>query len=158
MAGNKESEEFMTKKDWEIVKSYGFMAIFTTIFLLIVLIGLSHAQNMDLTKAVIHHTASHDVSAKEIDRWHKERGWDGIGYHFLIRKNGDIEKGRPLYKQGAHAKGRNNWIGIALTGYDKFTKEQIASLKALIKKLKIKYIEPHHEKCPGSGINLKEIL
>ena len=37
-----------------------------------------------LNKAVIHHTASHEVSAKTIDEWHKARGWKGIGYNFGI--------------------------------------------------------------------------
>jgi hypothetical protein len=112
---------------------------------------------VDATKAVIHHTASHDVSAETIDQWHKEMGWDGIGYHFVIRKDGTIEKGRSLSKQGAHAKGRNHWVGIVLTGYDVFTNRQIASLRALITELGIKDIEAHHENCPGLGLNLEGI-
>ena len=110
---------------------------------------------MDLTKAVIHHTASHDVSAETIDQWHKERGWDGIGYHYVIRKDGTIEKGRDTSKKGAHAKGRNNWIGIALTGYDKFTDAQIISVKKLLHDRHILYIERHHAQCPGKGLKLK---
>jgi len=118
---------------------------------------------MDLTKAVIHHTAGsketdRDLTADEIDRYHKDRGWDCIGYHYVIRKNGDICEGRPLTKQGAHAKGRNHYVGIALTGYDEFTQAQITSLKKLIKQLKITHIEPHHEQCPGPGLNLKEVF
>lgn len=112
---------------------------------------------VDTSKAVIHHTASHDVSAETIDQWHKERGWDGIGYHFVIRANGNIEAGRSLYKQGAHAKGRNNWVGIVLTGYDDFTNAQRTSLKNLIAQLKISHIEAHHEQCPGVGLNLEEL-
>lgn len=115
------------------------------------------AQTMDLSKAIIHHTASHDVSAKTIDTWHKERGWDGIGYHFVIRKDGSIEKGRDINKIGAHAKGRNNYIGIVLTGYDEFTEEQKLSLIQLLLDLKVSYIERHHEECPGSGINIEKI-
>lgn len=113
---------------------------------------------VDTTRAVIHHTASHDVSASTINEWHKERGWDGIGYHFVIRKNGTIEKGRDIRKQGAHAKGRNNWVGIVLTGYDSFDVRQSISLKELISQLKIQHIEKHHERCPGEGLNLEEIL
>jgi len=113
---------------------------------------------IDITKAVIHHTASHDVSAWTIDRWHKERGWDGIGYHFIIRKDGSIEEGRPLNKKGAHAVGRNTWVGIALTGYDVFTEEQKYSLKQLLRKLGTKYLERHHEFCPGRGLDLREFI
>ena len=109
---------------------------------------------VDTTKAVIHHTASHDVSAATIDRWHKERGFDGIGNHFVIRKDGSIEEGRGLHKQGAHAKGRNNRVGIVLTGYDSFTNRQRRSLWKLIAKLGIRDIERHHENCPGEGLKL----
>ena len=112
------------------------------------------AQGMDLTHAVIHHTASHDVSASEIDRWHKARGWDGIGYHFVIRENGEVEKGRSLEKKGAHAKGRNHYIGIALTGYDIFTPEQAESLFKLLVELEVENIEGHHDNCPGDGIDI----
>jgi len=114
--------------------------------------GSAFGQEVDTTKAVIHHTASHDVSVKEIDIWHKARGWDCIGYNFLIRANGHIETGRSLKKKGAHAKGRNHYVGIALTGYDEFTPEQIDSLKKLLKKLGVKKIERHHRDCPGKGI------
>ncbi len=148
----------MTNKDFEYLKYYLKMFFITSAFLLMILIGLSHAEEMDLSKAVIHHTASHDVSAKIIDQWHKERGWDGIGYHYVIRKDGTIEKGRSISKKGAHAKGRNHWIGIALTGYDKFTTLQINSLKKLLSDKNILYVERHHENCPSNGINVEELL
>lgn len=130
--------------------------VLMSIFILFVMdfCGKAHASQMDLSRAVIHHTDSHDVSAKEIDRWHKERGWDGIGYHFIIRKDGSIEKGRSLNKKGAHAKGRNHYVGIALTGRDEFTNEQKKSLQNLINDLGIKHIERHHENCPGKGLDL----
>lgn len=112
---------------------------------------ISFAEEVDTTKAVIHHTASKDVSASTIDQWHKDRGWDEIGYHFIIRKDGTVEKGRNLNKQGAHAKGRDHYIGIALTGNNQFTSYQIKSLNNLLKRLGVKHIERHHEKCPGYG-------
>jgi len=127
--------------------------------LLIVTLTCVRIVNADLLehKAVIHHTASHDVSAKEIDRWHRERGWNGIGYHFVIRFNGDIERGRSMDKLGAHAKGRNHYVGIVLTGYDVFTEHQKNSLVTLLKDLNIVHIECHHEQCPGKGLDLNEI-
>lgn len=113
------------------------------------------AWEVDTSKAVIHHTASPCwTTAKDIDKWHKERGWDGIGYHFVIRCDGKIEKGRSLSKQGAHAKGRNNRVGIALVGHDEFTDAQIVSLAKLLSDLGVSHIEGHHEECPGKGIKL----
>lgn len=117
---------------------------------------------LDTSRAVIHHTAGSkesdkDLSVEEIDRIHKERGWDGCGYHFVIRKDGTVEDGRPLSKLGAHAKGRNNYIGIALTGYDNFTVQQMNSLIVLLTDLDVKQIEKHHEECPGPGVDLEHI-
>ena len=48
-----------------------------------------------------------DIGAKEIDLWHRQRGWSGIGYHFVIRRDGRVEAGRPLDRPGAHAQGFN---------------------------------------------------
>jgi len=56
-------------------------------------------------------------SAKQIDSWHRKRGFDGIGYHYVIRRDGSVEKGRPEAKIGAHAKGYNaHSIGICYEG------------------------------------------
>ena len=58
-----------------------------------------------------------DIGAKEIDLWHRQRGWAGIGYHYVIRRDGTLELGRPLNRPGAHAQGFNllSW-GICLVG------------------------------------------
>lgn len=115
------------------------------------------AGEVDITRAVIHHTASHDVSAKTIDQWHRQRGWDGIGYHFVVRKDGKVESGRDIHKKGAHAKGRNHYIGIALTGHNEFTAQQLSSLRKLLKRLGVRHVERHHEQCPGGGINIEKL-
>ena len=109
--------------------------------------------------AVIHHTAtSLNTKPENIRDYHiKHNGWQMCGYHFIIVANGDIYWTRPLTKKGAHAKGRNNLVGICLTGYDRFTTAQIESLRGLLKRLGIVEIEPHHEKCPGKGLNLEQI-
>lgn len=58
-----------------------------------------------------------DIGVKEIDRWHKEKGWLGIGYHAVIRRDGTVEDGRPLEKTGAHVKNMNTVSkGITLIG------------------------------------------
>jgi N-acetylmuramoyl-L-alanine amidase len=70
--------------------------------------------------------------AKEIHRWHKERGFDGIGYHYVINEQGGCENGRPLYWAGAHVKGYNSRsIGICLIGEGTYTLEQWDTLETL---------------------------
>jgi len=84
--------------------------------------------------------------------------WWGIGYHFVIRADGNIEEGRPLSMRGAHARGsRNGKVGVALTGRDDFTPAQITSLKKLLTKLKTTVIERHSNTCPGSGLDVSAI-
>ena len=90
---------------------------------------------------------AHEVAA-EIKRWHtQERGWSDIGYHYIIHRNGQIAKGRPIERTGAHTRGRNKGsIGIALVGgrggsaddafEDNFTEDQGRELAALIDVLK----------------------
>lgn len=79
-----------------------------------------------------------DIGADEIDTWHKERGWKGIGYHVVIRRNGEIEFGRHPDEAGAHVKGFNTRsIGICMVGgvdhegkaENNFTANQFTSLK-----------------------------
>lgn len=68
---------------------------------------------------VIHHIglADVDASAAEIHRWHLANGWSGIGYHYVIHKNGMIERGRPRDTVGAHTYNYNeSSIGIVLDG------------------------------------------
>lgn len=90
---------------------------------------------------IIHCSASphRGDTAEDVHRWHKEKGWDGIGYHYVITEDGTIEAGRPLYWQGSHCRGYNDesW-GICLLGEDMFTDVQITKLKALVNKLKQK--------------------
>ena len=58
-----------------------------------------------------------DLSVADIDRWHRERGFDGIGYHYVVYIDGSVHEGRPLNKVGAHCKGHNaHSIGICYVG------------------------------------------
>jgi len=134
---------------------------------------------------VIHHSASSYGDSKLIDRWHRERGFKKIGYHYIIlngfRKNsreyevafdGFIEPGRKLSEIGAHVKGYNkNSIGICLIGNHLFTLNQFISLKILVKELKNKFptakvvghcdLDPVNKPdCPGFDVDtfIAEVL
>ena len=104
----------------------------------------------------------------EIRRWHLERGWRDIGYHYLIDRDGSSIEGRPLDQTGAHVKGRNTGtIGVCLMGghgssendgfTDHFTPEQDAALRQLIDALVSRYgsmkVTGHNQyaakACPG---------
>lgn len=90
-----------------------------------------------------------DIGVSEIRKWHKDKGWTDIGYHFVIRRDGRVEKGRPVGEIGAHVAGHNHYsVGICLVGgidndsfqpQDNFTRAQWSALKALIKDLRLKY-------------------
>lgn len=56
-----------------------------------------------------------DIS--DVDSWHKEKGWSGCGYHYVITRDGKLQQGRKLNQTGAHAYGYNSKsIGICLMG------------------------------------------
>lgn len=119
---------------------------------------------------VIHHVGipDGDTSAAAIHRAHLANGWAGIGYHYVIRKNGVIERGRPLAVVGAHAYGENyHTVGINVTGnFDKEvpTDAQMKSLTELVTALcRIYHIDPgpativgHRDvnstDCPGKNL------
>lgn len=69
-----------------------------------------------ISEIIIHCSATvegKDFFVKDIDRWHKQRGFKMVGYHFVIRLDGTIEQGRPLEMIGAHCTGHNaHSIGI----------------------------------------------
>lgn len=158
----KTHEEWESDKRWHNTKMAmigAAIAIILGIISLLIFCKSAHAAEVDTTRAVIHHTESPAwTTVADIDRWHKERGWDGIGYHFVIYADGSVHAGRDLHKRGAHARGRNDRVGIALVGYDKFTAVQIVSLKKLLNNLGVRSIERHHERCPGPGVNLEGLL
>ena len=74
-----------------------------------------------------------DLSASDIHKMHLGFGWDGIGYHKVIKRNGTVENGRPEFWQGAHVYGINHKsLGVCLIGRNLFTKKQFSSLKKLL--------------------------
>ena len=103
------------------------------------------------TKIIIHCAAtkpSMDIGLAEIDRWHRSRGWLKVGYHYIIRRDGTVEKGRSHEVIGAHAKGHNaTSVGVCLVGgvddankpEDNFTPEQWGALEELVNLLVEEY-------------------
>ena len=69
---------------------------------------------------VVHCSATppdQDIDARTIDRWHRQKGWLMIGYHWVIKRDGSVESGRKPDQPGAHAEGFNDKsIGICLVG------------------------------------------
>lgn len=79
----------------------------------------------DITEFIAHWAGTYnnqDIGAEEIHNWHLDRGWSGCGYHYIIRRDGRLQRGRPLERKGAHsgAYGHNNYsIGITfVAGYN----------------------------------------
>lgn len=107
-----------------------------------------------LTYLVVHcsgNGAESTLRAADVDSGHRMRGFHCIGYHYVICRDGVIEKGRPDDRIGAHVNGHNAVsLGICLIGgvrrvgkdlvpEDNFTDAQMESLKALVKQLKQTY-------------------
>lgn len=92
-------------------------------------------QRDSTTRIVIHHTGNptdDDLSAEQLHRSHKNLGWAGVGYHFIVRKDGTVELGRPVDCVGAHAEGFNyRSIGIHVCGNFDMAEPTEAQINAL---------------------------
>lgn len=107
---------------------------------------------MKVEKIIIHCSATpegRDVTAKEIDRWHRARGFRCIGYHFVVRLDGSVERGRPENEIGAHCLGENaRSIGVCYIGgidrdtlkpKDTRTPAQRIALRKLVRQLEVRH-------------------
>jgi len=106
-------------------------------------------------------TPDMDIGAQVIDAWHIGRGWSGIGYHGVIRRDGALESGRELTRMGAHVRGHNSEsVGICLVGgldddrrpAATFTAEQYTTLKyvlgGLVRRFPGAKVVGHHDLNP----------
>ena len=126
-----------------------------------------------INKVIIHCSATpegRDVKTKEIKKWHLNKGWADIGYHYVIELDGKVVEGRPVELVGAHCVGQNKFsIGICYVGgmnksmskpKDTRTEEQKESIIKLINKLRGRYgdltIHGHNEysnkACPSFDV------
>ncbi len=138
-------------------------------------------QTRKIDLIIIHCTATGDypnghlyfdrIGAKQIRQSHMAsiesggRNFDDIGYHFVVRRTGLLERGRPESVQGAHTYGHNDTsLGIAYVGTRVPTEAQIETMRLLLRDLMQKYrlkkdqIKPHnelnpHKICPGFDIH-----
>lgn len=107
---------------------------------------------MKVEKIIIHCSATpegRDVTAAQIDRWHRARGFRCIGYHFVVRLDGSVERGRPENEIGAHCLGENaRSIGVCYIGgidrdtlkpKDTRTPAQRIALRKLVRQLEVRY-------------------
>ena len=129
--------------------------------------GLTYGNNP--RKIILHHAAATSCSIEDIHTWHLHNGWSGCGYHYLVRKDGSIYRGRPENSLGAHCINYNAIsIGICVEGnymVEHMPSHQKNSLIELIKYLCIKYgikeVYGHGElnstDCPGRNYPLDEI-
>lgn len=105
----------------------------------------------EITEIIIHCSATRDGRAftvGDIDRWHRQRGFRSIGYHYVIYLDGSVHEGRPEEEAGAHCRGHNaHSIGICYIGgldaagqpADTRTDAQRKALRQLIGRLRRKY-------------------
>lgn len=126
-----------------------------------------------IIKIILHCAATpegKDFTVADIDRWHRQRGFDRVGYHYVVYRDGSVHPGRPEEVIGAHCKGYNaGSIGICYIGgcaadgktpKDTRTPAQKSALERLVKDLKAKYpgatIHGHNEfaakACPSFDV------
>lgn len=115
-----------------------------------------------INEVIIHCSATPadmDIGAKEIRKWHKkDKGWSDIGYHLVIRRDGEVELGRSIHRMGAHVKGHNyGSIGVCLIGgvdnrmmpENNYTDNQWRALRNVLRLLRFDYpdvgISGHNE-------------
>ena len=80
------------------------------------------------------------LNGRDIHQMHLRFGWDGVGYHRIIGRDGVIEHGRPDYWIGAHVKGFNDVsLGVCLIGRNSFTDAQMQALETVLRDWKTAY-------------------
>ena len=105
-----------------------------------------------ITDIIVHCSATPEgksFTVADIDRWHRQRGFAQIGYHYVIYLDGSVHKGRPIEQVGAHCQGHNaHSIGICYIGglatdnktpKDTRTPEQKQAMLNLLKELRAKF-------------------
>jgi len=128
-----------------------------------------------LNRIILHCTATRvgeELDVSQIDKWHKDRGFSEIGYHYVIYANGTIATGRDIRKKGAHVKGHNHdSVGVAYVGgldnnlvpQDTMTMQQELAFLHLVNSLRVVFgdlsVHGHNEysnkACPSFEVQEK---
>lgn len=108
-----------------------------------------------IEQVIVHVTDSPDtmdIGAAEIDQWHRQRGFKCIGYHYVVRRSGTVETGRPEEMVGAHCEGENyNSLGVVWVGKTTPAPVQYAALAKLLARilsehaLTLENVHPHSQ-------------
>ena len=121
------------------------------------------------SEIILHHAEASHASVEDVNQWHLNNGWAGIGYNYYIRKDGTIWRGRPEWAVGAHAIGHNDKsIGICCEGAymtETMPAAQMAALKELIRTMMAKYpgakllrhCDVNSTDCPGRNFPWVEV-
>ncbi|MCQ5130865.1 N-acetylmuramoyl-L-alanine amidase [Butyricicoccus faecihominis] len=121
------------------------------------------------TAVVLHHAEASSATVWDINSWHLKNGWNGIGYHYYIRKDGSVYRGRPDWALGSHAKGANDYsIGVCCEGAymtETMPAAQLAAVKELLRdimrnwgKLRLlRHKDVYSTDCPGARFPWAEV-
>lgn len=120
-------------------------------------------------RIILHHAAAVTCTPQQVHQWHLANGWSGIGYHFFVRKDGSVYRGRPEDTVGAHA-GNNNYDSIGVCFEGSFDREEMPAAQKqagmeLVAYLKQKYgistVQRHSDVnatgCPGGHFPFEEL-
>lgn len=115
-------------------------------------------RDLKLITYIIIHCSDSDLPAHDdvevIRQWHMAKGYNNIGYHFFVKKDGTIQAGRPILDMGAHCTTMNAVsIGICFSGKYRFTKDQFPSGYSLVETLMNNYHIPKEKVLPHSHFN-----
>lgn len=73
----------------------------------------------------------YELDISEVRKWHKAKGWRDVGYHYFIKRSGEIQEGRAVGTTGAHTLGHNDAIGVCYAGMSEPTVAQLKSIRQL---------------------------
>ncbi|MEG1633788.1 MAG: N-acetylmuramoyl-L-alanine amidase [Oscillospiraceae bacterium] len=118
---------------------------------------------------ILHHAAASGNTAEEINVFHQTRGWAGIAYHYYVRRDGSVYRGRPEWAVGGHTEDHNyNSVGVCFEGnfeQERMGAEQLEAGAELLEELRSRYpgivVKKHRDfnatACPGRNFPFEEM-
>ena len=129
----------------------------------------NHSDRVGNPPGIVLHHAAANGSVYDVHNWHLANGWAGIGYHFYVRKDGSVYRGRPENWTGSHTSGHNSKIGICAEGNFEADQMGVAQKNAIIELLEYLYgkygdlpVYGHRDldatSCPGKNYPFNDIV